>query len=233
MIIRGTRQGRFSWVKVLLAVASSLAFVFACASTGYAQQGSVAGRPQEQQSQSAPAQSATATTTAESAKESSLSEETRPKGTQNEGIKVHGHWTIEVRNPDGKVVTHREFENAIVKGQGDVALAQLLSGSQSAGAWGVFLFGETGGICSGSSGDCWIYQLGSTFASCPVGSTSGPPNDAGAQVFCTLSVIPPSNTNAAITLQGYMMATNNGVVNGVQTSLTLCASSNSPQACLG
>ena len=37
---------------------------------------------------------------------------TAAKGTQ-EGIKVHGHWTIEVRNPDGKVVTHTEFENAL------------------------------------------------------------------------------------------------------------------------
>ena len=38
---------------------------------------------------------------------------TAAKGTQ-EGIKVHGHWTIEVRNPDGKVVTHTEFENVLV-----------------------------------------------------------------------------------------------------------------------
>ncbi|HSP63214.1 MAG TPA: hypothetical protein VLQ90_09555, partial [Pyrinomonadaceae bacterium] len=33
------------------------------------------------------------------------------KGGQKEGIKVHGHWTIDVRNPDGTLVTHREFEN--------------------------------------------------------------------------------------------------------------------------
>src|SRR5271154_6454109 len=142
MIIRGTRQGRFSWVKVLLAVASSLAFVFACASTGYAQQGSVAGRPQEQQSQSAPAQSATATTTAESAKESSLSEETRPKGTQNEGIKVHGHWTIEVRNPDGSVATHREFENSL---DYSTRLIAVMSHNTYFGAWGLRLSGAPSG----------------------------------------------------------------------------------------
>jgi hypothetical protein len=31
---------------------------------------------------------------------------------QHEDIKVHGHWTTEVRNPDGKIATHREFENS-------------------------------------------------------------------------------------------------------------------------
>ena len=35
-----------------------------------------------------------------------------PSGGPAEGIKVHGHWTIEVRDPDGTLVTHREFEKA-------------------------------------------------------------------------------------------------------------------------
>src|SRR5437660_9651652 len=33
---------------------------------------------------------------------------------QQEGIKVHGHWTIEVRGPDGRLVERRQFENALV-----------------------------------------------------------------------------------------------------------------------
>jgi hypothetical protein len=33
---------------------------------------------------------------------------------QQEGIKVHGHWTIEVRDPDGRLVERRQFENALV-----------------------------------------------------------------------------------------------------------------------
>jgi hypothetical protein len=48
------------------------------------------------------------------------------RGTR-EGIKVHGHWTIEVRNPDGKVVTHREFENSLVTGGGPQGGADLLT----------------------------------------------------------------------------------------------------------
>ena len=37
---------------------------------------------------------------------------------------MHGHWTIDVRNPDGTLVTHREFENAL-HGADDAALVVL------------------------------------------------------------------------------------------------------------
>jgi hypothetical protein len=31
-----------------------------------------------------------------------------------EGVKVHGDWVIEVRNPDGKLAHRREFKNALM-----------------------------------------------------------------------------------------------------------------------
>jgi hypothetical protein len=31
----------------------------------------------------------------------------------SDGITVHGHWTIDVKNPDGRVASHHEFENAL------------------------------------------------------------------------------------------------------------------------
>ena len=45
-----------------------------------------------------------------------------------QGIVVHGHWVIEVRNPDGKVQYHREFENALTS-FGEGLMAQLLEGA--------------------------------------------------------------------------------------------------------
>ena len=36
------------------------------------------------------------------------------RGAQKEGIKVHGHWTIDIRNPDGTLAQHHEFENALI-----------------------------------------------------------------------------------------------------------------------
>ena len=35
------------------------------------------------------------------------------QGGPQKGIKVYVHWTIEVRDPDGKLAAHREFENAL------------------------------------------------------------------------------------------------------------------------
>ena len=60
------------------------------------------------------------------------------RGTQ-EGIKVHGHWTIEVKNPDGKLVTHREFENSLVYNGGALLLPALLSGTAVSGPWQITL----------------------------------------------------------------------------------------------
>lgn len=67
-----------------------------------------------------------------------------------EGITAHGYWIIEVRNPDGKIAKHMEFENqlctaftdpasgASVPG-GDSTLAGLLTNSEVPGAWSIVL----------------------------------------------------------------------------------------------
>jgi hypothetical protein len=31
----------------------------------------------------------------------------------HQGVKLHGHWVIDVRNPDGTLTQHREFENSL------------------------------------------------------------------------------------------------------------------------
>src|SRR5262249_45924576 len=42
--------------------------------------------------------------------------EVAPPGASQGTIKVHGHWTIEVRNPNGTLAERREFENAYAGG---------------------------------------------------------------------------------------------------------------------
>jgi hypothetical protein len=59
------------------------------------------------------------------------------KGNQ-EGIKVHGHWTIDVKNPDGTLVTHREFENGLYS-DGVKLLPAILDGAVTPGSWLVLL----------------------------------------------------------------------------------------------
>lgn len=51
---------------------------------------------------------------------------TKPTGGQHEGIKVHGHWTIEVRNPDGTLVSRHEFENALDPGAARILPAVIV-----------------------------------------------------------------------------------------------------------
>jgi hypothetical protein len=44
-----------------------------------------------------------------------------------EGIKIHGHWTIDVKNPDGTVAQHHEFENSLQL-EGAATIIQLITG---------------------------------------------------------------------------------------------------------
>ena len=60
-------------------------------------------------------------------------------GGLTEGLTVHGHWVIDVRNPDGTLAAHRDFENAY---QGGNLLAILMARQSSTGLWAVFLNGS-------------------------------------------------------------------------------------------
>lgn len=67
---------------------------------------------------------------------------TEARGGPREGIKVHGHWTVTVRNADGSIASRTEFENALVASGG-----QLLAGLLTRGdtlermSWRVALVG--------------------------------------------------------------------------------------------
>jgi hypothetical protein len=60
----------------------------------------------------------------------------KPSGGQQEGIKVHGQWTIVVREPDGKEVERREFNNALLD-SGKSLLGLLLTRRADAGEWAI------------------------------------------------------------------------------------------------
>ena len=60
-----------------------------------------------------------------------------------EGIKVHGHWTIDVKNPDGTLAQHHEFENSFQPG-GSIAIIQLITGIAIPGDMGIGVTSPTG-----------------------------------------------------------------------------------------
>jgi hypothetical protein len=67
-----------------------------------------------------------------------ISDSTSDKPGQ-EGVKVHGHWTIEVINPDGSPAEKREFENAYYAA--GTSLPNILGRQYSVGGWEVELAG--------------------------------------------------------------------------------------------
>jgi hypothetical protein len=161
-----------------------------------------------------------------------------PAGGMHEGIKVHGWWTIEVRNPKGKLLSHTEFENQLTSG-GQLALALLLSG-YATGDWMVTLDGGgivesapaspepvcTNSIDTSGVGPCGIPEAGGYFAKqdCP---------GSGLQCFPTLTVANPANGSSAhmVTLQGNATAAQGGKITDVETLLTVCSASVTPTAC--
>jgi hypothetical protein len=102
-----------------------------------------------------------------------------PSKGPHEGITAHGYWTIDVRNPDGKLAKHLEFENQLCTSfvdptsgasvfGGDQLLTLLLSGSNYvAGDWSIVLgtqelvqlpSGGPGGGGFGLGPNCGIYS---------------------------------------------------------------------------
>lgn len=60
-----------------------------------------------------------------------------------EGVTVHGHWTIDVKNADGTLVKRHEFENALQQ-DGSRQLARWLARVTSPGMWWIELFSPAG-----------------------------------------------------------------------------------------
>jgi hypothetical protein len=59
-----------------------------------------------------------------------------PSRPGDEGIKIHGHWKIDVKNPDGTLVKTVEFENSLVTpGSADTVLGQMFTGAFVLAGW--------------------------------------------------------------------------------------------------
>ena len=139
-----------------------------------------------------------------------------------EGITVHGHWTIEISDPDGELVERREFDNALVPG-GLVALAKVAAGLQTSGVWWVDLDhgGSPGKPCAGGASPCRIIE-----------SAAG----GGGHIFPTLTVsVPDTGPNTGkLVLSGTATADNDTVISFVQTTLSLCDPAAAPSTdCIG
>jgi hypothetical protein len=140
----------------------------------------------------------------------------KSSGGPHEGIQVHGHWTIDVRNPDGTLASHRDFENSLLAGGANV-LVNSLSRAGVTGLWRIEL--NAPGIgCNPSNTFCTIVEPAE------ISSTADSKN-------LTLSV-PTSGPNiGALVLTGSLTASGSGSIGGVFTALDVCAAGVVPTSC--
>jgi len=164
------------------------------------------------------AQSPSGATTPKPATPPERKSASRAKGA-HEGITVHGHWTIEVKNPDGTVASRHEFENKISPIGADL-LTGLLSGQYVSGGFMVFL--TSPGVCGGGGGDCSFFDTRNTLY-CPASAVTG--GGCG-----TLTYTPnPSSARPAVAV-GYTLTGTVGPVSGagqitaVDSGVLLCFS---------
>jgi len=137
-------------------------------------------------------------------------------GGPKEGIVVHGHWTIDVRQPDGTLVTHREFENALTGG--GTLIANLLARRAITGHWDIYLANMLTGE-DAQKYPCSIEVPAGTGnfvgAGCSIGEhgwgTEGP------SLFGNLTI-----AATGFTLSGTATASRVGVIDVVRTGYTAC-----------
>jgi hypothetical protein len=140
----------------------------------------------------------------------------KPAGGTGEGIKVHGHWIIDVRNPDGTLATHREFENSL-QPSGAVALSSSLGRTSVTGLWQVAFLGPSSpGICN-SGPNCTIVESAEIVAATD-----------SRNLTVSLPIAPNSGE---LILYGSVTAVRSGTVQLVETLLDVCAVGVAPTAC--
>jgi hypothetical protein len=136
------------------------------------------------------------------------------------GIKIRGHWVLEVRDPNGALAKRREFDNSLTS-FGSQTLAKLLTQNASLGKWTVRLAGTTNTCAGGTlfnvpASVCYIVD--STASNLPLGTAA----------FPTLTV---QNVSNQIVMTGSYTALAAGDITNVQTLSVTCAPTTSGSSC--
>lgn len=132
-----------------------------------------------------------------------------PDGVQAESIQVHGKWTLEVRDPDGTVVTSRVFQNSLTTA-GQSLLSGILALNITSTAWQVDIFSPSGQeLCQDSLSNPQICRLVGT----------GLATDTW--IFETLALTGDASSSGTGTfvLSGSFTAATNGVIDQVKTRM--------------
>jgi hypothetical protein len=136
-----------------------------------------------------------------------------PQGPR-EGITVHGHWAIDIKNPDGSPVLHREFENALI-GSGQFALSAILSRRLVVGPWSIALIEGTTSPCGTTIVGGYTFQKRCLITELPTMYAADVP------ISTNLTVSSDASFRTTV-LTGSFQSTEAGDLGGVKTVVGTC-----------
>lgn len=144
-------------------------------------------------------------------------------GAPQEGIKVHGHWTIEVKNPDGSLAECREFDNAIAA-YGISELPRVLGRVDSVGGWALILNAVN------STDNAFLNAGGQPDLGAIMEATYQ--NSSNPNIFKNLTpAVPNSGMNAGkLVLSGTATAQRNGKIEVVTSAFAALPSTSPPSS---
>lgn len=134
----------------------------------------------------------------------------------HQGIKVHGHWTIVVRNADGTIAAQRDFENSLDVSHAAPFLTKVLGRQATPSFWDVVLTNNLANAVS----PCVAAGFAQSIP-CHI-SEAGKPVTGGASTNLTLTV------GQTLIFSGSFTATNTGAINTVMTVGGTCPATTSP-----
>jgi hypothetical protein len=201
---------------------------------------SLATPPANGQTQAAPGKTASVAKSVAPAAQTATATESPDKGLST-SIKVHGHWVIEVKNPDGKLVSHTEFENSL---NSAFILAHFLTGNSTVGEWGILLGDPKSPPCTatiltafnnpynGAAVEyqgpfCVLSQMAPPAAIYPQNCNSGPNSGCAYNLQFGYA----NNLDASLGLSGSVTVPNSGIISQVQTIVSACGNNVAPSTC--
>ena len=138
----------------------------------------------------------------------------------DEGVKIHGHWTIDVKNPDGTLASHHDFENSVQFG-GQVYLLSLMAGYAVPADYEIFLQNN-------GSGNAPCVNTSTSYQGCAIVRTAAtqPGISSCTTYLCGTGLSSAFNlsftASSSMVLSGQITANQAGSINYVSTYAGSC-----------
>ncbi|MBW2257338.1 MAG: hypothetical protein JRI25_22455 [Deltaproteobacteria bacterium] len=152
-----------------------------------------------------------------------VAEAQAPSGAHRATVTVQGHWTLEVRDPDGTTVARREFDNDFT--DPPHRLGTILARERAVGRWEVWV-GKDLTLSTTADQPC---EGPSYRTLCQIVEPSDPREELG-WVSETLSVT-PVQADHTLVLEGHITAQRDSSVQWVGTGVGYCPPDVSPADC--